>query len=131
MGRFLASVDPGLGLVLCSSAVRARETVELALEAGALDLPVEIDRGLYLPPSADMLARLRKVDDGIRSVLLVSHEPSSSALVSVLTGGAPPRFPTAAIARIALGCASWSELAQEAGRLEWLVTPRLLQAAGD
>mgnify|MGYP000107872062 CR=1 FL=1 len=60
-------------------------------------------------------------------MLVVGHEPTWSALVAVLTGGARVRMPTAAVACVQFTTSTWSEVGAGAGELRWLVTPKLLK----
>ncbi|GAB3594220.1 histidine phosphatase family protein [Angustibacter peucedani] len=107
LGRLLAGRGE-LDLVLCSSAVRARETWDLA--AAALDPapPLEVRDGLYLAPPSAVLAAVREVGDDVRALVVVGHEPTQSALVEQLAGTAEPvaaqvfadGFVTAAVATL-------------------------------
>src|SRR3954451_7049626 len=63
-------LDPGI--VLCSSAVRARETLELirpALPSSAVSLEDE----LYAASGDELLTRIRRVPDAVGSVLVIAH----------------------------------------------------------
>jgi phosphohistidine phosphatase len=93
---------PPPALVLCSPARRAIETAELAgLDAG-------IDEQLYLAGAATLLERLRSVDDAIRSVLVVGHNPGLEDLATVLSGRRIP-LGTASVAALDVD-RSWAEL---------------------
>jgi len=126
VGRFLASLGETPERILCSSAVRARATAELARESGAFAAEVELFPKIYGAGPAALLTLLAEHGRGER-VLLVGHEPALSQLIGALVG-AEPEFPPAALARIDLLCERWSELAPETGRLVWLVTPELVVA---
>jgi phosphohistidine phosphatase len=62
--------------------------------------------------------------------MVVGHEPTWSELVSLLVGGGAVRIATAAVACLELAANDWSAIEPGAGRLVWLVAPKLLQAAG-
>ena len=111
MGTLLARVNQVPQRVLCSSAVRARETVRLAVEAGGWSCSVT-------------------EDDAVVSLLLAGHEPAWSGLAAELIGGGELRFPTAAMARIDFEVDRWSRVRPATGSLVWFVIPRLLKAAG-
>jgi phosphohistidine phosphatase len=127
MGRFLAMAQQIPDRVLCSSAVRAQETLRLAIEAGGWSCPVEISAGLYAASPGDVLALLRQAPDEVERLLLVGHEPTWSDVASALIGGGVFCFPTAAIARIDLPIDDWSQEGDGQGELIWFVTPRLLR----
>ena len=85
-------------LVLCSAALRTRETLAALLPALEGDTEISIESGLYGASDEDLLARLRKVPEPTRSVLLVGHNPGLEDLVARLAGdAAPERLPTGAL----------------------------------
>jgi phosphohistidine phosphatase len=129
VGRFLARAEMVPELVICSTAVRARTTVELAAEAGDWHCPVEHTRAFYGADPAAVLAEIASRPAPPR-LMVVGHEPTWSELVSLLVGGGAVRIATAAVACLELPADDWSAIEPGAGRLVWLVTPKLLQATG-
>lgn len=128
MGRFIARVGPVPDLVLCSTAVRTRQTLELAMEAGAWDgVDVTFDQTLYLATYDQMLGCITALSDQIDTVMLVGHEPTTSLFMGQLIGSASIRFPTTAVARIDLNVEHWSSCRTGVGSLEWFVTPRIVK----
>lgn len=126
MGRHLAQLGQLPDLVLSSSAVRARDTVRLAAEAGSWSCRIETTPELYTASPNEVLELVRQCPDDIDTVLLAGHEPTWSELTGELIGGAAVKFPTAAIARIGFATERWSEIGFGRGALVWLVTPKLL-----
>ena len=129
VGRFLAAAEMVPELVICSTAVRARTTVELAAEAGNWRCPVEHTRAFYGAEPAAVVAEIASRVAPPR-LMVVGHEPTWSELVSLLVGGGGVRMATAAVACLELPANEWSAIEPGAGRLVWLVTPKLMQAAG-
>jgi len=129
VGRFLARAEMVPELVICSTAMRARATVELAVEAGDWHCPVEHTRAFYGADPAAVLAEIASRSAPPR-LMVVGHEPTWSELVSLLVGGGAVRIATAAVACLELPANGWSAIEPGAGQLVWLVTPKLLQAAG-
>ncbi len=127
MGRFLAEADALPDHVLCSSATRARQTLEAA-EASTWTRPTDTTDALYDAASADVLVALRTAPSEAASLLLVGHEPTWSAMVGRLIGMAQVRMPTAAIACVDLDVRRWDEADFGRGTLCWLVVPNVLQA---
>ena len=109
-------------LVLTSPAVRAATTVDMAVEAGEWGSLVETADILYGASPGHVIDLLRGVEEAER-VAVVGHEPTSSALVSVLVGGGAVRMPTAAVASIEVPV--WPGVGPGCGRLNWLLIPRL------
>ena len=129
VGRFLARAEMVPELVICSTAMRARATVELAVEAGDWHCPVEHTRAFYGADPAAVLAEIASRPAPPR-LMVVGHEPTWSELVSLLVGGGGVRMATAAVACLELPANDWSAIEPGAGRLVWLVTPKLMQPAG-
>jgi len=130
IGRFLTVVEQAPDLVVTSSAVRAGETVELAMAAGSWACPVEVTRDLYASSPSAVMHLVQAFAGSHDSLLLVGHEPTWSELASALIGGGHVKLPTAALARIDFDVESWAEVEFGAGILIWVVTPKLLARLG-
>jgi phosphohistidine phosphatase len=116
--------------VLCSPALRARQTLEaLDLDAG---VPVNFEPELFGAGVEDLLEQLRQLDDdaddaGGRpagTVLLVGHNPAVHELVVELAdAGQLSSFRPATLAVLDLDVARWNDVAPGSGRLESLHVP--------
>lgn len=96
-------------LILTSSALRARTTAKLVLEASGCDAELVVSRDLYAFYHDAYLDALVGVDDRYDVVMIVGHNPGVEELVEGLTGQWE-RMPTAALVKIKLPISSWSEL---------------------
>jgi phosphohistidine phosphatase len=116
-------------LVLCSTALRARQTLAGLLPALAGDVEIRLEDALYGAGVEQVLARVREVDEAVGSVLVVGHNPTLHGLALALTGRSDvlDRFPTGALASVRL-TTSWAELAEGAGELEGFFVPRARDA---
>jgi phosphohistidine phosphatase len=118
-------------LVLCSSAARARETLERIEPAVGTPQTLIEDR-LYGASATELLVRLREVPEGTASVLLIGHQPSLQELALGLAadGAELPRirgkFPTAALATL-LFAGEWSELRSGCAEAVGFVKPKELR----
>jgi phosphohistidine phosphatase len=114
-------------LVLCSTALRARQTLAALLPALPGDVEVRLEDELYGAGLDGLLARLREVDDSVEAVLVIGHNPTLHALALALTGrgDALDRFPTGALATVVLA-GPWGELGKGTGELDGFVVPREL-----
>lgn len=115
-------------LVLCSSARRTRQTVEGIAAALPLTVPVLTEDRLYLADPDELLDRLRELDDGLPSVLLVGHNPGVHALAVGLVEPRDrprlPTFPTAALAVLETPVYRWGDLGPGTARLASFTTFR-------
>lgn len=125
VGLFLAKAGEVPDMAVTSPAVRARTTLDLAIEAGRWPCPVRVAGELYRNDPDAVLRLVRAEPESTGTLLLVGHEPTWSTIVELLTG-ATVRFPTATLARIELE--RWRDAVRGGGALSWLVPPRLAEA---
>jgi phosphohistidine phosphatase len=124
-------IEPAL--VLCSTAVRARQTLDRIAKALPATTEVRIDGALYGASSDSMLATVRSLPGSVESALLIGHDPGMHDLTlalarpSALRDKVRPKFPTAALATLTLAT-SWSAAAPGTADLTAFVTPRGLSA---
>lgn len=131
-GRALAEADCLPDLALCSTAVRARQTWELAAREWGTPPPVRLDRRLYAADVSELLTALHEVPDQIRTLLLIGHNPGLEELVLDLAGDSlddalddvRTKFPTSAIAILAWHGSSWDALAPGTALLTDMTVPR-------
>lgn len=106
-----ALVEAGLvpEVVLCSPAVRTRQTWELVRAGLSAQPRVEHRDSLYGGSPGALLDEVRAVSDDVETVLVVGHEPIMSRTAAVLAG---PGSDETAVARVRTGVptASWSVL---------------------
>lgn len=83
--------------VLCSTAVRAVETLERMLERFPEPIPVRFEPQLYLASPDQILSTIAGLSEGASPVLVVGHNPGLEQLVSAVAEHWIP-MPTAAVA---------------------------------
>jgi phosphohistidine phosphatase len=116
-------------IVLCSSALRARETLEGISPWLDGDAAVEVEEGLYGASERELLARLQRLPDDLESAMLVGHNPGVHGLaLSLIGGGAEStgienKYPTGALTTLEFE-GGWRELEPGAARLIAFVRPR-------
>lgn len=98
--------------ILCSTAVRARQTVELLAEESGYSGPVEYREDLYLASPWRCLAALGELPVACATAMLVGHNPGLEELLQGLTGE-EEHLPTAALAQVQLDVAEWGELSTQ------------------
>jgi len=128
IARYLAEQRLIPDLVLCSHALRVRETWELMTPAVAC----KTLRSLYSAPPSRLLEPLRRVADEVRVLMMIGHNPGLGALAAGLAGAGPKKalerlrtkFPTAGLVVLTFAIERWAELAAGGGRLEDFVRPK-------
>ena len=123
MGAWMADTGPEPDLILCSTALRARKTCELAIAAGRLRVPVRLERGLYGATCDDLLHFMKSTHNEVNTLMLIGHQPTWSETASLLSKAPIGHFPTAAMACVELFTDHWKDAAFGQGRLLWLRVP--------
>ena len=114
------------GLIVSSTAERARATAVQVAEGAGYGSPVELDRQLYLAEPEAIVDVVRSLGGAASRVLVVGHNPGLQELVARLSGR-DELLPTASLAQIELPIADWAELRTfTAGRLVGLWRPKEL-----
>ncbi|ACI98948.1 SixA phosphatase family protein [Rhodospirillum centenum] len=125
---------PRLDLVLCSTARRARETLEGVLPAWPVAPETVHEAGLYLCGTDALLDRLRALPETVGAVMLVGHNPDFQELALTLAGTGDPaalaavreKLPTGGFIALELPDGPWSGLSPRGGRLVEFTPPRSL-----
>ena len=126
MGKYLAELDQMPDLVISSTAVRAKTTVQLAMESGEWSSKFKLDRSIYGGSSGTLLDLLYNINDSMGVACLVGHEPTFSSFISNCTNSGWIRFPTASMARLDFEVSAWKEIRFGQGTLAWLTRPKEL-----
>lgn len=128
MHAALAAIEPAVELILCSGALRTRETLDHVAAALPRQARVEYDDRIYGADVDELLSILREVDPAAESVMVIGHNPTMHGLcldlaqsgheLPELAGG----FPKCALAELTLGC-GWQELAADCAELAAFTRP--------
>ena len=120
-------------LVLCSTAKRARQTlegIEPALGRGA----IRVEPDIYGASPADLLELLHEIAAPVRSVMVIGHNPGLEQLALLLARQGSARqeleakFPTGALATLAFRASGWGALDRGTAELIEFIRPRDLES---
>jgi phosphohistidine phosphatase len=131
-GRALAEADDLPDLALCSTAVRARQTWELASAQWGTPPPVRYDHRLYAASVPDLLEVVHETPPEVETLLVVGHNPGLEQLVLELAGDGlddtlerlREKFPTSALALLAWHGTGWPALTAGTALLTSFTVPR-------
>ena len=115
-------------LLLSSTAVRARETIERIRQMAKLRNELRFDERIYEASTDRLLEVISQIENDRKNVLLIGHNPGFEELLQLLTGDAE-RVPTACLVKIKFKISKWSEVGANQGTLEWIVRPKDLEVA--
>ena len=135
MGKAMAERGLDPELVLCSSARRARDTLDLVLPELRVEPKVVHDDGLYHASPEEMFGLLHAIQPGANRVMLVGHNPEIQAFALDLVGAGPKHFrdrlsakyPTAGLAVINFASGLWKSVTVNSGTLNLFLSPRDLR----
>ena len=137
MGRFMVTRGFIPDLVLCSPARRARDTWKLMAAEFETPPPTLIDQRIYdFGNGENLLDCIRQQAAAAKSLLLVGHSPSIEGLAQTLavTGEEKLRrrlakkYPTCALAVIAVNQSDWTAVSPGSGTLVDFVRPKDIMA---
>jgi phosphohistidine phosphatase len=132
IARWAQEHDVRPQLVVCSSAVRARETLNGVI-AGLGDPEVWTESTLYAAGVETLLERVRALPEAVEEAMLVGHNPGLADLLLLLAEPgelrrrAEAKVPTGALATLEADITTWSELEPGGARLVSFVVPRELK----
>lgn len=124
MGERLDKRGTKPDLMISSPARRALDTAELI--AGKLDYRagnIMVDESLYAATPDQVLALIRALDDKVKCVMLVGHNPAFAELAGRLSD-AIAGMPTCAVAEFAFDTRKWSDVGALAPTKATLRLPR-------
>ena len=127
MGKFLHEKNQIPELVISSTAVRAKTTVELAMDSAKWTSNFLLERGIYGGSPDFLLELIHSQDDIYNSICLVGHEPNFSMFISRATNDNYVNFTTANMAKINFDAQEWSRIFFGDGTLEWHQKPKELK----
>ncbi|WP_327284497.1 MULTISPECIES: histidine phosphatase family protein [unclassified Streptomyces] len=130
-GRWLREAGCVPDLVVCSPALRTRQTWGLVAAEFAAATAVIQEARIYRAGAGELLEVVREIPAQVRTLMLIGHNPGVQELVLLLTGEADgyaleqtrTKFPTSAIAVLSVS-GPWTSLEPGAARLTDMVVPR-------
>jgi phosphohistidine phosphatase len=125
IGKRMASENLNNLLVICSPAVRTRETAEIVLKSAKLAVEPRFDERIYEASLGELVQIVKEISDDTDVAIMIGHNPGFEELLSFLTGE-HRRMPTCALAKIGFGDVSWKDVRAGEGSLEWFIAPKEL-----
>ncbi|MCF6196091.1 MAG: histidine phosphatase family protein [Emcibacter sp.] len=128
LGQYIK--DTGLipDYILCSSAVRARETGGYLLKNRKDKPQISFQDNLYLAPAGHLYDELKSLGPAINNVMIIGHNPGLSALFQNLATDPPTdsrslKYPTCMVAILDFDILDWSQLKSCTGQVFDLIIP--------
>jgi phosphohistidine phosphatase len=121
-------------VLLCSSARRARQTLDLLGDAIPTECEVRVEDWLYGATVDELLDGLRALPNSPRRAMLIGHNPALQRFALLLAAAGEHldrlarKFPTAALATLDASIEGWPDLAAGCAQLTGFVRPKDLDA---
>lgn len=109
MGHVLVDRELLPQKILCSTAVRARQTAEALRESANYQAEIEYLDRLYMAEAEEYLNVLRELPDDLERVMVIGHNPGLETLLQMLSGRIEA-LPTAVIAHLVLPITQWPQV---------------------
>jgi phosphohistidine phosphatase len=126
VGKAVKKRDVKVELVLCSSAVRARETEQLFIAAAEIAATVRSDERIYEASAQQLQQVISEVADDVTGLLLVGHNPALEDLIRALIGVGASLAPCT-LAKVELEIDRWHSVIEGKGNLDWILSPKDLE----
>ena len=114
MGRLITELRLAPDLVVSSTAVRARSTAQLAMEAGKWDARLQLEPGFYGSGSTSVIMLAAALGGAADRMMIVGHQPTWGMVIHDLTGESV-EVKTATLVVIELPIDVWPQLPDATG----------------
>jgi phosphohistidine phosphatase len=123
MGHLMKERGICPAVIICSPAVRARETAIAVKSASDLICEIVFESGVYEASPNVLRKIIENLKDTFASAMLVGHNPGMEGIIYYLTGRVEP-MPTAALAIVELDVDKWSDTLDGSGTIVEIIRPK-------
>lgn len=126
LGRWMQDRRIAPGRIICSTAIRAKETAKILGSAAGWTTQVIANAALYNASGKALLAQVKIAPDELTQLLLVAHAPGVRDLVGLLTAKQADVtliYEAATLAEVVFDIERWSEIGRGTGALRLLLPP--------
>ncbi len=128
MGQFLAAQNVKVEHIVCSTANRARETLDgLNTYLQIPESKIVYDDSLYLASLSELKDCINNLPNNCERVAIVGHNPGLTELCDYLIGNEIGNLPTCAVCNIEFPIDDWKKVDQGLGQQKALWTPKMLK----
>ena len=125
MGKILHSKGVQPDLIISSPAKRAISTAYiLALEMKYPTEKIIANENIYEASTSELLDIIEQLDDKLKSVMLVGHNPSFTRLANYLTEQYFDNIPTCGVVAIAFDVSEWKTIEKNSGKVIFFEYPK-------
>ena len=126
VGKRLAVEKLSNPAVICSPAVRTRQTAEIVLKSAKLPVEPRFDERIYEASLRELVQVVSEIPADKEVAIMIGHNPGFEELLAFLSGE-HRRMPTCALAKIKFGDVSWKDVRAGEGNLDRFIAPKELE----
>ncbi len=128
-GKYLFTNKDLPDLIICSTALRAKQTLELILKELNKNIKVIYDKKIYDEDAKTIFKLISKTDNLINTLMIVGHNPDITHILELAIREEFPydNFSTSGLAIIKFNINSWDEINLHKGELISFTTPKSLE----
>jgi phosphohistidine phosphatase len=126
IGNYLKSNSITPELIICSTALRTRETLAIVTKTAELNTEVRYDERIYEASRSRLAEVISEIENDRNVVMLIGHNPGMEEILLLLTGKRQ-EMSTGTLAKIVFDTMSWTTTVEKRGTLESIVSPRELE----
>jgi phosphohistidine phosphatase len=136
MAAYLKKKAYSPDIILCSTAVRTLQTLDLIKPAVNAKTIIRYEDALYLAEPDKMLERVRWIEEPADSAMIIGHNPGMELLAAALSAPGKTaaekarrtlmreKYPTAALAVLKFQVSKWRDISRGEGALADFVRPK-------
>jgi phosphohistidine phosphatase len=125
---YLKAKNVNPGLIICSHAVRARETAVMI--AGGLSYPtdkIKVEDRIYNGNEDDSMDLIFGVDNNINELMIVGHNPTFTNLVNTFLDEPLDWLSTSGVVCIEFDTEKWENIFQAKKRTKFVISPKQMK----
>jgi len=127
MANKLKSLDLYPDLIICSPAKRTRQTVEYFCDKLKYDYDnIEFDKRIYESTAEDVLQVIRETDAGVKTLMVVGHNPSLTDLANMFSENSIAEVPTTGVVWLEFSIKNWEIYKLTPCKFKALLTPKTI-----
>ncbi len=126
MGEKLKEKGENIDLIIASPSQRTTETIHLICKQIGYPIDqIHWDRSVYLSTSENLKRIIRSLDDSIKTVAIVGHNPSMTMTANALQSNEEiENVPTTGIVSVRFNAKTWKEALLTQGKLDYFIYPK-------
>jgi phosphohistidine phosphatase len=119
-------VNPGL--IICSHAVRAKETAAMIAEGFSYPVDrIKIEEKIYTGNEGDVFDVIIKIDKNIEHLMIVGHNPTLTSLANNFVDKPLDWLPTSGVVCVEFKTDKWENILQAKKKVKFVISPKLIK----